>query len=122
MGIRYGADGIGSSGGISSFYSIPGWQTNINLTVPQGSTTHRNIPDVALTADDVLVIADGGLEYIGVGGTSCASPLWAGFTALVNQQAANSGHAPVGFINPALYAIASSANYTNCFTTSLPAI
>jgi uncharacterized repeat protein (TIGR01451 family) len=114
-GIRFGADGIGSSGGISSFYAIPSWQTNINMTLPQGSTTHRNIPDVALTADDVLVIADGGVQYNGTGGTSCAAPLWAGFTALVNQQAALNSHLPVGFINPALYSIASTANYTNCF-------
>jgi len=115
--IRYGpaADGIGSSGGISSFYAIPTWQTNINMTLPQGSKTFRNFPDVALTADDVLVIADGGLEYIGVGGTSCAAPLWAGFTALVNQLAAINGHASVGFLNPALYAIATGPNYTSCF-------
>jgi uncharacterized repeat protein (TIGR01451 family) len=115
--IRYGpaADGMGSSGGISSFYSIPGWQTNINMTIPQGSTTFRNVPDVALTADDVLVIADDGVYYTGVGGTSCAAPLWAGFTALVNQQATNNATPPMGFINPALYAIAASANYASCF-------
>lgn len=114
--IRYGtnADGIGSCGGISSFYSIPSWQSNINMTLPQGSQTHRNIPDVALTADDVLVIADAGTLYIGTGGTSCASPLWAGFTALVNQQAATFGHA-MGFINPALYNLATGTNYNNCF-------
>jgi uncharacterized repeat protein (TIGR01451 family) len=115
--IRYGPayDGIGSSGGISSYYSIPSWQTNINMAIPQGSKTFRNVPDVALTADDVFVIADGGLEYTGVGGTSCASPLWAGFTALVNQLAAGNGHAPIGFINPALYTIAAGPNYTSCF-------
>ncbi len=115
--VRYGSvyDGVGSSGGISTYYSIPSWQTNINMARPQGSTTFRNFPDVALTADDVLVIADGGLEYIGVGGTSCATPLWAGFTALVNQLAASGGRASVGFINPALYAIATGPNYANCF-------
>jgi len=115
-GVRYGPafDGNGSSGGISSFYSIPSWQTNINMIKPQGSTTFRNVPDVALTADDVFVIADGGIEYR-ERGTSCAAPLWAGFTALVNQLAANNSHAPVGFINPALYSIATGPNYTNCF-------
>lgn len=110
-----GADGIGSSGGISSFYSIPTWQTNINFTASQGSTTFRNTPDVALTADNVLVIADGGISYPGTGGTSCASPLWAGYAALINQQATNNGHGAIGFINPALYAIAAGTNYTNCF-------
>jgi uncharacterized repeat protein (TIGR01451 family) len=49
-------------------------------------------------------------------GTSAATPLWAAFTALVNQQATNSSHAPVGFLNPALYAIAvSPTNYAACF-------
>jgi uncharacterized repeat protein (TIGR01451 family) len=108
-------DGEGSSGGISSFYTIPYWQTNINMSLSRGSSSFRNIPDVAMTADNVLVIADGGEEIL-VGGTSCASPLWAGFTALANQQAAINGHVPLGFINPALYAIAASpTNYANCF-------
>jgi uncharacterized repeat protein (TIGR01451 family) len=115
--IRYGSieDGVGSSGAISTYYSIPSWQTNINMTASQGSTVNRNMPDVAMTADDVFVIADGGLYYIGVGGTSCASPLWAGFTSLVNQQAVSNSLASVGFLNPALYKIASSANYNACF-------
>jgi uncharacterized repeat protein (TIGR01451 family) len=114
--VRYAPfyDGLGSSGGISSFYSIPSWQTGINMTACQGSTTFRNTPDVALTADDILTIADGGVEYLDIG-TSCAAPLWAGFIALVNQQGLGTGHPPVGFINPALYAIAKTANYTNCF-------
>ena len=113
-GIEFGLDGIGSSGGISTFYAIPSWQTNINMAARQGSTTMRNVPDVALTADNVWVIFGSG-QSGAFGGTSCAAPLWAGFTSLINQQAAGYGHSPVGFINPALYAIATSANYTNCF-------
>ena len=108
------ADGIGSSGGISTFYSIPSWQTNINMTVPKGSASFRNFPDVALTGDNVFVVSSGGSFGV-FGGTSCAAPLWAGFTALMNQQATNNGHAPVGFINPTVYAIASGTNYANCF-------
>ena len=108
-----GFDGVGSSGGISSFYGIPPWQTNVNTTAVGGSTIFRNIPDVACVGDNVLVIADGGIEYPGVGGTSCAAPLWAGFIALVNQQGTNSGHASVGFINPALYALANNSSYYN---------
>ena len=48
-------------------------------------------------------------------GTSLATPLWAGFMALVNQQAAANGQPPVGFANPALYAIGKSTNYHSCF-------
>jgi len=116
-GLEYGSadDGVGSSGGYSSYYPIPSWQTNINMAASHGSATFRNFPDVALTADNVLVISDGGVQYPGTGGTSCAAPLWAGFTALVNQQAMNNGHAPVGFINPAIYTIAMGTNYVNCF-------
>lgn len=113
-GIEFGIDGIGSSGGISINYAIPNWQTNINMTTSKGSTTLRNVPDVALTADNVWVIFGGG-QTGAFGGTSCAAPLWAGFTALINQQAAINGHTPVGFINPALYTIASGTNYANCF-------
>lgn len=103
--------GIGTGGGISTDYAIPNWQTNISMAANQGSTTHRNIPDVALTADNVYVRADGEDWY--VGGTSCAAPLWAGFTALVNQQAVASGRPVVGFIDPALDTIGSGAIYAN---------
>ena len=48
-------------------------------------------------------------------GTSLAAPLWAGFMALVNQQAAANGQPPIGFVNPALYAIGKSTNYHSCF-------
>jgi hypothetical protein len=107
--------GSGSSGGISSHYSIPSWQTNISsLAARGGSTSFRNIPDVALTADNVYV-AYGNGSQAEFGGTSCAAPLWAGFVALANQQAAAAGRPVVGFINPVVYAIASGTSYANCF-------
>jgi hypothetical protein len=106
-------NGIGSGGGISTQYPIPAWQTNINMTANQGSTTKRNTPDVALTADNVYVRANG--QNYNVGGTSCAAPLWAGFTALVNQQAVASGKPAVGFIRPAVDVIGSGPNFTTSF-------
>jgi len=106
-------NGIGSGGGISTQYPIPDWQTNINMTANQGSTTMRNTPDVALTADNVYVRADG--QDYNVGGTSCAAPLWAGFAALVNQQATNVGKPPIGFINPAVDTIGTGPDYTSAF-------
>ena len=102
--------GTGSSGGISPTYSIPSWQQGINMTLNQGSTTKRNIPDVALTGDNVYVRYNNGSKGI-FGGTSCAAPLWAGFTALINQQAAALGKSGVGFINPAIYTIGKGASY-----------
>jgi Pro-kumamolisin, activation domain len=104
----------GSSGGISTYYTIPTWQQDISMTASQGSMTHRNFPDVAMTASNVFVIADNGLAYK-VGGTSCASPLWAGFMALVNQQAAMTGLQPIGFINPSIYTIGKGGSYASAF-------
>jgi subtilase family serine protease len=115
-GVEYGSseNGVGSSGGISTYYSIPPWQLGVNMATNQGSTTKRNVPDVALTADHVFVAYNNGATAW-FGGTSCAAPLWAGFTALVNQQAAANGLGPVGFLNPALYAIGTGTSYTVCF-------
>ena len=104
----------GSSGGISTLYAIPSWQTNTSMAANAGSTTKRNIPDVALTANQVYSTYDNGSAG-STGGTSCAAPLWAGFMALVNQQAASLGNSSVGFINPAVYALSHTASYTNCF-------
>jgi subtilase family serine protease len=56
-----------------------------------------------------------GSTSTGWSGTSFAAPLWAGFTALVNQEAAANGQPAVGFLNPALYALGQSADYTNNF-------
>jgi subtilase family serine protease len=111
--------GVGSSGGISSYYSIPSWQTNVsNLAGRGGSTSYRNIPDVAACADYVYEIWDKDKYpeyYDGNAGTSCAAPLWAGFMALVNQQLAANGEHVAGFINPALYTLAAGTNYASCF-------
>jgi hypothetical protein len=106
-----------TAGGYSVNYSIADsalWQQGINMSTNQGSTTLRNIPDVAMVADDVLIVADNGYGEVS-GGTSAAVQLWAAFNALVNQQAAASGQPPVGFINPAIYALGKSASYSAFF-------
>ncbi|HZV35121.1 MAG TPA: protease pro-enzyme activation domain-containing protein [Verrucomicrobiae bacterium] len=112
-----------SGGGFSLTYPIPWWQQGISMTANQGSTTMRNLPDVALIANNIDVwwgedegLADLGLNDLGgQAGTSFSAPLWASFMALVNQQAAANGQPPVGFVNPALYAIGKSASYHSCF-------
>jgi hypothetical protein len=106
-------NGVGSGGGISTQYAIPVWQAGINMTTNQGSVIKRNTPDVALTAENVYVRANS--QNYRVGGTSCSAPLWAGFTALINQQAINNGGNPVGFITPAIYSIGLGGNYATAF-------
>jgi subtilase family serine protease len=104
----------GSGGGVSTYYSIPSWQQGVNILTNKGSSVMRNIPDVALTANQIWVLYDQGLSNSFVG-TSCAAPLWAGYAALINQMAANNGRPSVGFINPAIYALGHTASYLSCF-------
>jgi hypothetical protein len=106
--------GQGSSGGVSTHYPIPSYQQGVSMAANQGSTTMRNVPDVALTADNVYVVYGNGTNAT-VGGTSCAAPLWAGFMALVNQQASAVGLPPGGFLNPALYAIGQTSTVVSRF-------
>ena len=93
----------GSSGGVLTNVPIPGYQQTVNMSTNGGSTTSRDAPDVALIASNVQITYKGAAAF--VAGTSIAAPLWAGFTALVNQQAAANNVGPVGFANPAFYAI-----------------
>ncbi len=77
------ADLWAGSGGASSLYSKPSWQ------VAQGvpSDNARDVPDVALTSashDGYLVVLSGQLYVFG--GTSAASPSFAGLMALIVQK------------------------------------
>jgi subtilase family serine protease len=110
--------GTGSSGGVSTTYPIPSWQENINMGANKGSTTFRNIPDVALTADNIFVVENNGSEDI-VGGTSAAAPLWAAVTALANQQIASGCGASLGFLNPTIYGIGKGSSYASDFNDIL---
>jgi len=76
-----------------------------------GSKKLRNVPDVAGDANTNNYICYHNKCSGGWGGTSFASPIWAGFVALVNQQAVAAGKSTVGFLNPALYALASTTVY-----------
>jgi subtilase family serine protease len=101
-----------SSGGIEASVAIPSYQSGI-AGLNGASATHRNVPDVSAQANDIDIFYDGKPEN--VGGTSEATPLWAGYMALVNELAANFGAASAGFANPALYAIASTSAYDTNF-------
>jgi hypothetical protein len=114
--VTWNAPDIGDSsgGGISTTYAIPTWQVGVLANGNGASTTHRNVPDVAIVADNIYIVADDG-EAETTGGTSCAVQLWGAFAALVNQQAQADGHAAIGFINPAIYALYKSNTYSATF-------
>ncbi len=105
----------GSGGGISTTYSIPSYQQGISMAASGGSSKMRNFPDVATLADpQTYLIVDNGQAWV-IGGTSQATPLWAGFVALANQQAASNGLPSLGFLNPSIYSIAASGSYSSDF-------
>jgi subtilase family serine protease len=145
---------VGSGGGYSIVFPRPAFQN----TLPAGSTfvgssvgapgpnsNMRGVPDIAYQASSrtgVLVYMTepatttsgtgcGGanpcdIGWFVVGGTSAGSPQWAGLLALADQIAGRD----LGYINPALYQIASnSVKYASDFydvttgnnqTTSIP--
>lgn len=110
----------GSGGGVSPWqsgdanFNLPVYQQGIANKQNRASTVARNVPDVALTASNIAVLSGNGVWSV-VGGTSSAAPLWAGFMALINQQAVAKLHAPIGFPNGPLYAIGKSATYASVF-------
>ena len=115
----WNSDGRGSGGGISpDGIAIPSWQTGAINSSNGGSSTVRNEPDVAMEGDFDNYDCDMGECEGGWAGTSFAAPRWAGFMALVNQQAVEAGNAPqggIGFINPAIYTIAEGSKYNSDF-------
>ncbi|HEY2422468.1 MAG TPA: hypothetical protein VGH55_00090, partial [Chthoniobacterales bacterium] len=103
----YGATG----GGISTYWSQPAYQ-NIpysGYTAGNGgSTTMRNVPDVAaeaaVTTGVAVYTSDQG-GWLQVGGTSVASPLWAGYLSNINAALTWTGLGTLGFFNPTLYSV-----------------
>ena len=108
---------VDSSGGpADNGFALPSWQAGIATSANDASASVRNLPDVAAEANfDNILCQNGSCVYNEYGGTSYASPRWAGFIALINQQSIANGHSTVGFINPAIYAIGKGASYDSDF-------
>ena len=94
----------GAGGGVSQIFAEPWYQKDAGLSV-----SGRAIPDVSALADPQTGLLVGqtqtfpdGTYYdeYRIGGTSLASPIFAGLMALADQAAGQ----PHGFANPAFYA------------------
>jgi PKD repeat protein len=102
-----GCENQGGSGGGFSPFPRPYWQSGPG--VPGGDTA-RATPDVsAVAAPGVAIVHDGAAES--VDGTSVATPVWAGITALADQYAGSD----LGFLNPTLYSILRGPDYSADF-------
>lgn len=107
LGFLYGA-----GGGSSSLFNEPSYQQGV------APGPDREVPDVAMDADPNTGMLIGetqtfpnGPAYgeFRIGGTSLASPLFAGMTALTLQN----GGGGVGLLNPLIYAKSNSADFTD---------
>jgi subtilase family serine protease len=98
LGFLYGA-----GGGASSLFNRPSYQNGVV------NSPYRMVPDVAMDADPTtgMLVGEtqqfpGGVRYdeYRIGGTSLASPLFAGLTALAVGARGGKG---AGFLNPLVY-------------------
>ncbi len=107
LGAGFGATG----GGISTVWPIPFYQTpgGYMITVGNGgSSTMRNVPDVAAVANPLTGVSiyseiNGG--WLIIGGTSVSAPIWGGYFSVVNGISEGLGFSAVGYADPAFYII-----------------
>ena len=105
-----------SGGGVSpDSLPSPSWQAGIANSSNLASNTLRNVPDVAMEADFDNFNCNMGQCSEGWAGTSFASPRWAAFTALANEQALAAGDSVAGLLNPTIYATGLGASYGSEF-------
>jgi hypothetical protein len=104
---------FGSPG--DSYDAIPSWQVASIISAAGGSTSYRDLPDVSADANTDSWWCAGGTCQGGLGGTSLAAPRWAGFLALVNEQAAANGDTSVSFLSPLAWQIGQSSSYDIAF-------
>jgi len=120
---------VGGSGGASSVYSKPAFQTA--LTPADG---RRDLPDVSLFAGDGTISASSyylcesdlvngspacslTTNIFGAGGTSISAQAFAGVIALVDEETGSAQ----GNINPTLYSLASQDSTATCNSSNPPA-
>lgn len=110
---------VDSGGGVSpGKIAIPEWQVAAVANVTGASKVYRNGPDVAANANFTFYTCDDQQACLAnqYGGTSFAAPMWAAYVALVNQARTVQQKAPLGFLNPIIYAgNAGAGTYANDF-------
>jgi len=127
------SSGLSSGGGgVSTFTARPSWQSGVT-GIPSGS--YRLVPDISLDSSSANAayifcssdysstsvsgscsngFRDSSNEYLTVaGGTSFASPIFAGMLAIINQKLNSTGQ---GVVNSSLYTLAAdSSTYASVF-------
>ncbi len=100
----------GTGGGVATAFSRPSWQKGVGTGGQADTGNGRQVPDVGADSDPTTgnFIIEQGKKSVG-GGTSLAAPIWAGFTAIMDQYLEANHDPAVGFFNPILYRLSSSS-------------
>ncbi|KAJ7627368.1 family S53 protease [Roridomyces roridus] len=116
-----------SSGGFSNYFATPEYQLDDVRGYISGLGTQftgmynqsgRGFPDVAAQAANVEIVWKN--QSLPVGGTSCATPIFASIIALVNDRLLAAGKPVLGFLNPLLYSPAGRAAFVDITQGSNP--
>lgn len=118
----------GGGGGTSQLFKQPAYQKGVvpaSISNYFGKGDYRAEPDVAMDADpqtgflvgETQQFPDGTNKYseYRIGGTSLASPLFAGEVALADQVYGGS----LGFLNPAMYKLAGTSTFNDIASTGV---
>ena len=98
-----------TGGGVSDQFPLPEWQSKIDVPTRKNGQKGRGVPDVAANAspENGYYVVLGG-KGISLGGTSAATPFWAGVIAVLNQGFGRN----LGYVNPVIY---NNSNVTAAF-------
>ncbi|VDB96608.1 unnamed protein product [Peniophora sp. CBMAI 1063] len=117
-----------SGGGFSNYFARPSYQDTVvpayldSLTpgtfAGLFNSSGRGIPDVAAQADKFRIFLSG--RAVSIGGTSAATPTFAGIVSLLNDARLAKGLAPLGFLNPLIYSANVSATFNDITVGSNP--
>jgi len=108
---------VTTGGGFSYYFKRPSYQGSAVATyfstapnLPPTSlynSTARGYPDVSVLGFNYNVVIGG--NTLQESGTSASAPVFAGMITLINNDRLNANKKPLGFLNPSLYALPSSA-------------
>lgn len=98
----------GTGGGISQFTPVPNYQTS---AIPgMGVLSTRSVADVSFNADPytgeylaVMTPGGAGVNWYSAGGTSLATPQWAGIVAIANAVRVQNAQGALGLVQPLFY-------------------
>jgi len=115
--------GFTSGGGFSTYTAMPSYQkAAVKAYLTEEATelppttyfnkSNRAYPDVAAMGNNFLIYMDSAGGWSTVGGTSAATPTFAGVAAYLNDLSYKKKGKPLGFMNPLLYQMHKAAPET----------